>query len=523
MLLRSNPPSLAPPKTRLHSAANSVENDTQWIIGYDNPNEKVVVTDARTINKDIILVNHGQLEVRGTTFTLSGNIYLLQDSALTFTSATLQIRQDYAYQYGMQVYNAAKIEWRDVAFNSEGSWGLGLSNTASARFDKVNVVTGFITWMPTNDTKVEFARCKTIGEFVPMDRSTLSFSDSNFVLLWIHMPPASTMDTSLPLGASVTSWDLGTTSAFATGIPYNVAIRNCTDVNWAIMAESGSTTTLRNSTIRAVGSLFTTSETLTVSGVANESHMLEQKYKWGDIAYHFYDTAVQTWNFYPYGGTYLTLSRCVFGEVMSAGKGRVDVIASVCDGSGGYVSSNDQSAVFFLYSTNLSQTTSKGKSLLFCADSLLKSPAIDAVDDSFMLLANTDYSGEPAAHANATIMDIDIDSLEAKANQHIPIHGTARYVTGPGSQVRFGDYEVFYAPGAAPAQWLPTDGKHTTMVRDAALADWNTSSLAPGPYALKVKVQSNFGDPIEITATAKLLEGAIDGRACAKMEWLGYQ
>lgn len=503
------------------AAARPVDPNA-WIIGFPDPDESVTITsETWNIEQEILLVNQGRLEIVGVDFEIDAWIHIYDDARLVVRNSTFTCRQEFSYQHGLQMGERAGLKWDNVQFISDGSWGVSMTGASVTTFTLVDVPTGFITWALSETASASFDRCTTAGEFVPIGEGTLSFREVDWALLWIHTPAGATLDTALPPGATVDAWSIGPGSAFAVGIPYTVAFEQCRNVNWALMAGSNSTATLRDSELRVVGSLFRTSETVQIRGLSNQAQLTDQSYTWGDISLRFVDTRVQTWNFYAYGGTRLTLEQCVFGEVLAAENGRVDVQRSLCDGTGGYIGVDGQAQIFLAASTNLSQTTARGQGLMVTAQSYLSAPAIDADDNAVLLLLNTSYRGEPAAFRAAAIFDLDIDHVEGRTNDYVPVRGTARLVSGPESLVQMDYYQLQFGPGENPTQWTSLQVPQAGMVRRGELAVWQTFDLDPGSYTLRMRVGNNLTDELEPTSSATLSAG--EPRRGASKDWRGYR
>ena len=91
------------------------------------------------------------------------------------------------------------------------------------------------------------------------------------------------------------------------------------------MATSGSNATIRDSDIYAIGTLFERDNTIEITGIANNQHVTDSLYNWGDVTFHLLNTSVKAWNFYAFGATNLTLRSCVFGEMLANGTAHVVV------------------------------------------------------------------------------------------------------------------------------------------------------------------------------------------------------
>lgn len=277
------------------------------------------------------------------------------------------------------------------------------------------------------------------------------------------------------------------------------------------MARSGSTATVRNSALRAVGTYFEKDHVIAISGLANNTHLGQADFQWGDVAYHFTDTAVTSWNFYCNGQTRLTLTSCLFGELIAGDAGEAWAVQSLCDGSGGYLGAFGDSRLVMFLSTNLSQTTAGDSAVVYVVHSALLSPVVDVRDDALLLLVNALCQGDPRPRDGAAVFDGRLEEVRAEVGQRVTLRGSARVLPGPGSPLRLERYALQYGAGEDPLEWFPADDDHTAAVRDGILGIWDTAGLAPGRYTLRMWINSQFDEPFEVTIAARLLESREPG------------
>ncbi len=478
-----------------------------WIIGGSDPNESVTLTEDRLVDGSLLVLNRGRLHVTaGARLTVTGDVIVANEGRFELDGASLHFPQAFAYQSGLVATDRGQIVMADATLDGGGhSYSVFVAGQAGVHYERVEVVQGFSTWVVADDAGAELLDCVNAGEFLQPGASSLSITGSDTVLYWIVAPDGSTFDLTLPPPGDVASFGLDPNTPDVAGIAYQMQLTDCTNVLWAIMARSGSNVTIHDSELFAVGTWFDRANAVEIRGVANQAGFADQRYDWGDVHYRFVNTSVQTWNFYPYGQTQLTLEDSVFGEIGCAEQGQATVIQSLCNGSGGYISAGDQSFCVLLASTNLSQTTVTGNATMIFADSSIASPQIDALDASVLLLLNTDYPGEPAAHDAATIFDASVGWQRVPAGEPVELRGSARIIPGPESPVVFEGYGLEFGTFDDPNVWTPIV-ESPDPVRHDALGFWDTCGRVPGTYAVRLTLLHNLGDPIRIRTPITLAE-----------------
>jgi hypothetical protein len=490
--------------TAITLLAIGAANAEDWYIGAEYPNEVVTQTTDRVVDGDIYIVKSGRLNLTGATLTVLGDIWVLNQGALEVTGGTIRFVQAFSYQSGVAAADDATLRFADATIDGGGhSYSVALLGSSSTLFYRVTVENGFATWAFWDDAVLGMAECVNAGEFVPIGENTITISDSETVLFWMTLPDGSVVDVALPPPGEVDEWCIGPDSSWAEGIAYSATLTDCTGVWWGVMAQSGCDGTFRDSALRVVGSYFDHANEITIKGIANNQSFGDAAYAWGDVGLRFVNTSVQTWNYYCYGQTRLTLEGCLFGELLAEEDGEARVIGSLCDGTGGYIGAFGNGSLWLINSTNLSQTTSGQDAALIVWRSALLGPDIDATGNSVMALLNAEYFGDPVAHDSAVLFDGAVSPVEAAVGQRVALRGTARMLTGPTSPFIFEGYSLDFGEGDEPAEWFPI-GAGDEMVREDLLAHWPTRGLTPGQYAVRVSIHHNAGDPVSIASPASL-------------------
>ena len=490
------------------TAINTAQAD-DWIIGATDPHELVILTTDREVDGGVTIINSGRLEIQNAELSLHGDITLTQNASLLVNGGKIRFDQTYSYQRRMLAIDDSNIRFENARIDTGGPYACSVTmlGNSSADFDNVSIINnGGATWTFWDTASLEMNNCNRGDEFVFMGNGDISIANTDWVMFWFTLPDGSVVDTALPDPGTVASWSVGPDSAWASGIPYRATITNCTNVHWGLMATSGSTATIRNSDIYAIGTLFERDNTVEITGIANNQHITDSSYNWGDVTFHLLDTSVKAWNFYAFGATKLTLKSCVFGEMLANGTAHVIVDRSLCDGSGGYCAAEDNSTVIFNQSTNLSQTVCRDNAAMWVSESALLGPDIHLSGSSTMALVNTEYRSDPVVHDSALALEASIEPVEISRGAELALRGSARILTAPNTTLP-GNYSVYYGQGYNPDQWFSLISQAPAGVQDDTLATWNTCNIPSGVYALSVNLHLGASTPVSATAIANILPG----------------
>jgi len=471
------------------------------VIG-DIPGEVLVVSGTTNIQGDLQIIGDGRVEIEPTgTLHIAGAIEILGNGTLVGTGGRIELVQTYDYESQILVSDQGSLDLTDTVVDGDGH-AFSMAASASVIWDRVEVASGFATWALFGDADVSLNDVTNAGEFLQLETSSLSLVRCETVLFWLTLPNGSVVDTTLPSMGDVALFEINAATPWATGIPYTVHIEACTDTLWALMARDGSSATIRDSQLRAVGSIFERDDTIEITGLANGVSMTDTTHNWGGIQERFVNSTVQTWNLYAWQQTDLSVNNSIFGEIFSEDQAIVTITQSICDGSGGHIETTGQGQMFFLQSLCLTQVTVSDDSLFIGASSSFMSPIIDATDSSIIAFYNSTTFGDPRAHDASTIFLVGLNPLKATRGEIAPITGSARMITGPTSPLDFVSYDVEYLSDQG---WTVIDGPVPTQVSSGVLTEWDTGAIAPGEYPIRIAMTHSVGgDPIQAESLATI-------------------
>jgi hypothetical protein len=475
------------------------------IVGAADPDEVVTITGDYYLHGDILIVNNGILNLDDADFQMDGDIFIMGHGRLNVTGGHFTVIQEYIYEHNGIVIENGRLWFSDMDFHSSHqSWSIGLTDSAEYIIENTRIRDGFITTGLMASSRATITNTDTSGEFLCFGRNSLDFQDSDFLLMWMVLPDSSVVDAVLPGDSPLMDFHFSAEESGIEHIPYSVFIDNCTNVNWGLISMSGSDATFRDTDFRAVGLMFTDPDSIVVSGLTNGSFHNNDLVDVPDRNLRLINSEVFTWNLYASMTSNVTVSNCVFGELLSQNNARAFITNSVCDGTGGYVGAFNESFLIIAGSLIKTQLISRDAALLVSASSALLGPEINADETSIMFLANTTRIAEPRAHASAVLLEGYLPLIQGTAGNLIPIPGTARLLTGPENPIPFAGYSVKYAENLEVPVWYATDGFHPYPIVNDTLAWWNTSRLDPGNYGLQLTLFLGETDSISTETYARL-------------------
>ncbi len=389
-------------KKRMISLDNSKNGDTLFI--GEVANDSVVITGTWVHSGPIFIIGDGKLVFNNANATILGDIWIWGNSAkLTSNNSTLYFPQQYFYQRtllaignGQFVFNNTHLDFSGLSHNFVAS--------DSAQFIQNNVTkNGFSTNGVSKKAQMHFENTNLAGEFICTDDITVTFKKTKTILLWHHIPNGGVLNHSFPSPDTVATYRFSNLSPGVQNINYKIEVDTCTDVMWAIMPASGSSTTLSNSILRAVGVWFEANGEMSVSGLVNNSSYSDFIPTMSDKMIRFINSTVKTWNIYTFKENHLTLSGSIVGEIGSMGKSNVTCQNTMVDGSGGYTWATDTTLMITGFSslTNDYRATRNGIALM--AYSTLQNGIAMATDNGIMIVNQSTLPEFPIALDNSCV------------------------------------------------------------------------------------------------------------------------
>lgn len=495
------------------SNINSFLADTSFgdlIVGYFNPNETVIIDTNTIISGDVIIVNNGSLTINTDTFGVSGNIVclnkgelnikntvfsvmgdigLIDSASFDIDSSEFRMPMDFLYQYSLLVVGRSKLSIKNSLVDfKNGALGVSINNNSSMILEN-DTFNQHVTASMRNESSLNINNVLNAWEFLIMDSCDVNINNSSGLILWLEFPDNTVSSLSFPQGSFVSNFTANNTVTGLNDIPYSLNITNTSNVNWGIFPQKGSDLTINNSYLRTCGLIFEEGAKDTLTGFYNDQFYSNTAFPINDRNLKMVNSTIRTWNFYSFDSSRVSVVGCFFGEALSFNNGYMEIIGSICDGSGGYlgaekgqmivvnsdiqcmIMTKDRSNVFFIESDISGINAPMGKTFLN--------------DYTIAFWGNTNYHFQPDVRDTSILLEIYIDSLvNAKINSIVPITGITRLHNGPFSPAFLHHYSVYYSTAAQPDVKYLIKDSITTEVYNDIICMWNTNGLATGNYIL---------------------------------------
>lgn len=488
-------------KKQIVSNQSTSKNGDTLYIG-ETANDSVVITGTWVHNGPIFIIGDGKLVFNNANATIIGDIWVWGDHAkLIATNSTLYIPQQYFYQRslvaagkGQFIFDHSTLDFSGLSHNFVA--------TDSAQFILKNVIkNGFTTNGLSKNATILIDTTNLAGEFICTDEINLTCKHANTILLWHHIPYGASLSHSFPSPDTVSTYHFSSTTPGVDDIHYSINIDTCTDVMWALMPASGSTTVISNSTIKAIGIWFENSGSINVSGFTNNSFYSDFLPIMSDKYIRLINCNVKIWNLYTFNQSEIVLSGSIVGEIGSMGKSKITCQNSMIDGSGGYTWATDTTVLIVGYSSVVNDfRANKNSFAIFSYSSLLNGIAM-ANDNAIMIINQSSTPDFPIAYGNSCVWYNKIEQPSTGyQNSIINIVGSSYIEKTPTSPwMDFSWYQVYYKSNN-DTNWISITDKITTPVKDNTLAQWNTNSLAPDNYLIKLVLCDNTIDSNKVEA-----------------------
>ncbi|MCZ7556405.1 MAG: hypothetical protein M5R41_08390 [Bacteroidia bacterium] len=476
------------------------------IVGFPNPNEVREISSELAVEGNIIVLNNGRLSIRNTTVRLSGNIQLLNNGKLEVIDGRLELRQDYLYHRSVALFNTSSL-WLANSTLDMGGYNAGCLATDSAalRFDASSLASGVMTTTLRARAMVDAAGSQPLGEMLFFDSSRGSFNNCSLLLSWFVLPPASLLRGSLPGRIVNDAWVFPDAMRTASGIGARVRYENCVDLAWAMMTMQGCDAVIEDSDLLAMGAIFSGSGNSEISGLVNGVTHTSYPFPTVDRSVRLDRTRVGAWNLYTFGSGELTINNSVFGEVISFENSSVVVNNSICDGSGGYIGSMDDSRMQVVQSSVRAPVISRHRSQLLTILTTLQGNVAHAADNSVLALLHSGFTALPSVDAGAVAAVVGIDDpSQAPVNALVPVYGTVRFIPGADVPLSFVSFWLDGIRVEDPDAPFPVSPPSIRQRYRDTLCIWNTAGLLPGDHALRVHMRLSSGDTIVVPWAVRL-------------------
>lgn len=473
-------------------------------------NDTLVITGVYNHEGPIFVLNDGVLIIHNATFVNEGDVYVFGNGQLLCDSSNLTFPQQYFYQRALLVVQNALAYFKDVNFNYSGmQHNLVVGDSATLAMENVHQ-NDWTTAGLYGGASLFIDGMNLGGEYILTDSSTSIFKHVDTLLLWHKFPQTAVIDHSFPQGDTVFNYYFSNVIPNIAGVDYVNLTDSCHTVWWGIMPVNGSDVTLQNSNIRVAGPWFQYGDSLSVTGIENNSFYPNTLIPLADRTLNMLNTYVQTWSFYVFDSSYVAIDNCTLGEVGTQQTANVVAQDILLDGSGGYFWATDTSFVYALNVTSYATTRSEKSGIFLLAYSEMPFTAPTATASSLVISVQNNTAADPIPYDGALAWNQKIESPSvANVDSIIPVIGSAWIHQGPhGSWMDFQSHSLYYQLLGA-SSWTPIVIDSTLAVSHDTLALWNTNGLQAGDYILRQLVRNNLGDSIESFVAVELLASVV--------------
>lgn len=475
------------------------------VIGFE-PGEELLIDSIWFHNGPIIIIGDGVLRFQGAYATILGDIFTFENGQVIADSSYLYFPQDYFYQRILLLTGNSVMSFRNSTLDF-GGLVHNMATVGSAVLEFVNVEKpDFSTVGMYQESAILIDSIDVAGEFIIDDDVILEIKNSKTILLWHQLDNDAIVNIEFPDGDSVDHYEFNDQQSGVSGVAYDILIESCTEVMWGLMPAAGSDATISNSEIRTIGFWFEGSDSVQVNGLVNNNYYGDYVAPLSDRNFHLINCDVMTWSLYSFDSAYVDVQGCILGEIGVMGHSEVSAFNYFCDGSGGYLWAGDTTFLVSGMSSLFSPLRSTHNSILIFAYSTQMNGLIQALGNSIMMLIQSNISTTPTYDPGAVIWMANISGPgSGYQNSLVPIEGSAWIDKGNQSELMdFGYYVMFYQKDG-DTTWQMIGDTNYLEVRDDILINWNTQSVEPGAYYLKMDLWDNWGNGATATTGFTLL------------------
>jgi hypothetical protein len=470
------------------------------------PNDTLNISGTYTHNGPVFILNNGVLKMHNASFTNIGDVYVFQSGRLLADSSTLFFPQQYFYQRALIAAGAGYVHLETCSLNY-GGYSHNMVAADSATVEMNNIY--FYDWTTAGlygKPVVKINGANLTGEYIMTDEATAEFKNVNTLLLWHHFPDSAIINYSFPDGGNLNNFTLNNGVPGISGIGYSESVDSSQNIWWGLMPVNGSDVTISNSVIRTIGAWFERGDSVTASGLIDNSNYSNFTAPLTDRNLHLVNSSVQTWSLYVFDSSKVTIGSSILGEVGCMGHSSVTSSQFFLDGSGGYFWATDTS---FLVASSVNATShirSERNGIFIFGYGTVSNGIASAIGNSVLIVVQSGLPQDPVPYEGGCAWFANIGQASpAFVDTTVNITGSAWIDQGPlGSFLDFGSYSMYYQPQGAPT-WTNLVSGSPTEIRNNVLSAWNTYGLMSGNYLLKLVMKDNLGDSVEAIKMVTLL------------------
>ncbi|MGE0432618.1 MAG: hypothetical protein AB7K09_13420 [Planctomycetota bacterium] len=343
----------------------------------DTTSGDLVLDKNETITKN--RTHHGNITVRGgATLKISapraaihGDI-IVEDGKLDFGDGVIAIPQHHAYQHCIRLLGKSSAKLRGTTFITPGALLLDQRGQSSFAANDVTFV-GSVSAHMAAGTEATLDTVTAPGEFCVGRGATFSATGANGLRVLLELGKEFSGELVLPDGKEIANFKL------ATGL--DVKLRNCSNVQWTVLAAVGAGGSVKQSTLSSAGGAFDGKASHTISEFRSGRSLDRYTLTLADRILRFSECNSPTWGLIAHDEARVRLDDCAVAGIMTFDDSSVELDKSACD----------QAAI-----------CANGNSMIRLTGSRVAG-LIVARDHSHIVLERCEIAGAVHATGNATI------------------------------------------------------------------------------------------------------------------------
>jgi hypothetical protein len=479
-------------------------------------NDTVLINTDTTQNGDIMIYDNGVLIIDSAQLTLSGHLYAQDNGQIKIiNNAHLHFYQFYVGQYYLWLIDSAKFEASDATVDANGVMHyVQIFNNSVYIAENTN----FPDWTFRkifNNSSLILEDVYHVGDIVVTDSCFVHLTRCDTLMPWLATPNGSVIDIQFPAPDSVAYFEFSETMPNIDGIGYTFIVDTCWRCWWSLETWPGSSVTISNSEVRGTMLRIPGSDTVNIYGIADYNYYPNLLVPVTDRHLEFVNTYAYWWNWYPMEQTIFYMDSCVFGEMIGRGSSEIYATRSIHDGATISLSVEDSAFLSFADGQCLAFISSWNEATFLLENSSVipywpYQSTNFAHGHSNLLAVNSSFEYEPEAMDSALVMFVALDTLDTtQVNNNIYISGSAWIDAGPDNSpvITFDRYKLYYC--------LQSDtiwsfiSKVSSEVSHSYLGTWNTASLSPGEYIIRLTIWDNEEDSLSALRQITLVDTTI--------------
>jgi len=347
--------------------------------------ESKVISEPTFIQGNLYLINNAELNIRDTHLIVNGDIGI-DNARLTFQDGFLYLKQNYRGEQ-LVIIKKGTIEITNSELLSEYSICGAAIEHSQLKLSHVDMLMEGFSFSTLSASSLLVEYTVNGEEFIIFEDTACTMKNSSGIIFWICSGQELHEYLVYPGDDTVTHWQTPHV------LSNKIIVKDCSGLWYGLIATPECDITLKDSNIRALGFLFSGITEDLVSDLKNNAFFADQTLKTKVHTLRFYNSSIQSWNFYTEDNARLTIDNCIYGESISMKNSLIKIHKSLCDGSGGYLGADDNSQTIITESEITCMVLARKDSRMVFKQSAIQGKLI-ASGNSLITLDETSHQGD---------------------------------------------------------------------------------------------------------------------------------